>query len=128
MPPRTVKSLTVGLFSDGDSTHRPSGISYQQIDPQVYLQRLASKWMAEYRGGALPGEFGKRRLLDFLVCISLKRFHSEAFCFSANLVICLSIMLSPMCFFLLFCLTGYSYISTRRLEDIIDTATILICT
>ncbi|KAI9817154.1 MAG: hypothetical protein M1827_001266 [Pycnora praestabilis] len=59
MPPKTaaLASETVIVpindHSDGDLSHRPTAASLSRIDPGIYLEKVAAKWM-EDRGEAVP--------------------------------------------------------------------------
>lgn len=48
--------IEVNDFSDGDPKHVPSGDSFVLSDPELYLRKIATKWMEEDGGGVKAGE------------------------------------------------------------------------
>ncbi len=57
MPPKiTGQAITVPIngYSDGDVSYRPADKQYNKITPDIYLEKLARRWM-EDRGEAGPG-------------------------------------------------------------------------
>ncbi|KAL8933038.1 MAG: hypothetical protein Q9216_006553, partial [Gyalolechia sp. 2 TL-2023] len=43
-------------YSDGDASHRPDKPNYTRFDTDMYLQKIATKWMEEEAGGAEAGK------------------------------------------------------------------------
>lgn len=61
MPPKKtvtnpVTTIRGPAYSDGDAGHRPSKANYTRADEEVFMQKVAGRWM-EQTGRAQEGEF-----------------------------------------------------------------------
>lgn len=73
LPPPT-DIVQVNSFSDGDPTHRPKDPAYVPSDPDRYLRKLATMWMANNGGGARPGEWRYILCVFDFSCVMIFRF------------------------------------------------------
>lgn len=48
--------VNVRGVSDGDANHRPPGNSFDRSDPEMYLRKIATRWIEEEGGGLKPGK------------------------------------------------------------------------
>lgn len=66
LPPAT-NIVNVQGVSDGDANHRPSGNSFSRSDAEVYMRKIATKWVEEEGKGLKPGKPWRLLMQIFIV-------------------------------------------------------------